>query len=242
MQDIDDMIARYQPSSQAIATVQSVKLVLLVGISGAGKDTIKQKLLASGDYHDVVSHTTRAPRENRGKLETDGVEYHFVSMDQMSAMLKRHEIIEANRYSNNVYATSVHEFEQARDEARIAITDIDINGVEVYEAIAPKSTSAIFLVPPSYDVWVQRWRLRYGDDYIHHLDDFERRKQTAIAELRHVLNVSYFFFVVNDDLDRAVQEVDTIARSGSQSSERRQYARGVVTEVLNAMETDSKTI
>lgn len=239
MQDVDDIIASYQPSQQAVATVRSVKLVLLVGISGAGKDTIKQKLLSSGDYHDVVSHTTRQPRENRGKLETDGVEYHFVSMDQMIGMLDRHEIIEANRYSNNIYATSVQEFEQARDEARIAVTDIDINGVETYEAIAHDSVSAIFLVPPSYDVWVQRWRLRYGDDYVNHLDDFERRKQTAIAELHHVIDAPYFFFVVNDDLNRAVQEVDTIARTGGQSEEGRHYAKSVIGEVLRAMEDDS---
>lgn len=238
MQDIDTVIANYQPSPQAVETVRSVKLVLLVGISGAGKDTIKQKLLSSGNYHDVVSHTTRQPRENRGKLETNGIEYHFVSMDQMASMLERHELIEANRYSNNVYATSVHEFEQARDEAQIAITDIDINGVEAYEAIAPDSMSAIFLIPPSYDVWVQRWRRRYGDDYVNHLDDFERRKQTAIAELKHVINTPYFFFVVNDDLDQAVQDVDTIARTGSQSLERRQYAKNVVKDVLEAMENE----
>ncbi len=240
MHDIDDMIARYHPSPQAVETVRSVKLVLLVGISGAGKDTIKQKLLASGDYHDVVSHTTRLPRENRGKLETDGIEYHFVSMDQMIGMLQRHELIEANRYSNNIYATSVHEFEQARDEARIAITDIDINGVETYAAIASGSMSAIFLTPPSYDVWVQRWRHRYGDDYVNHLDDFERRRQTAIAELRHVINAPYFFFVVNDDLNEAVTEVDTIARTGGQTEERRQYAKSVVENVLRAMERGSR--
>jgi guanylate kinase len=239
MQDVDEMIASYQPTQQAIDVIRSIRLTLLVGISGAGKDTIKQKLLTSGDYHDVVSHTTRAPRENHGKLETDGVEYHFVSMDQMVGMLDRHEIIEANRYSNNVYATSVHEFEQARDEARIAISDIDINGVEAYKDIAPDSVSAIFLIPPSYDVWVQRWRLRYGDDYVNHLDDFERRKKTAIAELRHVIDTPYFFFVVNDSLNQAVQDVDTIARTGQQNQERRQYAKSVVENVLRDMESES---
>ena len=236
MKDVDDLIANYQPSGAAIQTVRSVKLTLLVGISGAGKDTIKQKLLVSGDYHDVVSHTTRPPRLNRGKLEVDGLEYHFVSMDEMTAMLERHELIEANRYSNNVYATSVAEFEHAHSEGRIAITDLDINGVEVYKTIAPESVSPIFLIPPSYDVWAERWRLRYGDDYRSHLDDFERRKQTAITELKHVLDMPYFFYVINDNLETAIAEVDAIAKTGQQRGTDRQRGRAVVETLLFQMQ------
>lgn len=236
MKDVDALIADYYPSEAAIETVRSVKLVLLVGISGAGKDTIKQKLLATGDYHDVVSHTTRAPRLNRGKMETEGMEYHFVSMDEMTNMLEQRQLIEANRYSNNVYATSVAEFEYARSENRIAITDLDINGVEMYKKIASKSVSPIFLIPPSYQVWFERWRLRYGDNYMDHMDDFERRKQTAIAELRHVIDTPYFFFVINDSLDAAVTEVDAIAKSSRQHATERQKGRAVAEALLFEME------
>lgn len=235
MKDIDALIADYYPSEMAIQTVRSVNLVLLVGISGAGKDTIKQKLLLSGDYHDVVSHTTRQPRLNHGKMETQGVEYHFVSMEEMVMMLERRELIEANRYSNNIYATSVMEFESARKEKRIAITDLDINGVETYKTIAPHSVAPIFLIPPSYSVWAERWRLRYGDDYASHLDDFERRKQTAIAELAHVIDTPYFFFVVNDDLDVAIAEVDAIAKTGVQQDAIRQKGRLVAETLLSEM-------
>lgn len=235
MKDIDALITHYNPSEAAIQTVRSVKLALLVGISGAGKDTIKQQLLQSGEYHDVVSHTTRLPRSNRGKAETQGIEYHFVSMGEMTDMLENHELIEANRYSNNVYATSVIEFEHARKEKRIAITDVDINGVEIYKTIAPDSVFPIFLVPPTYAVWVQRWRQRYGDDYVNHLDDFERRKQTAIAELEHVMQTSYFFYVINDTLDAAIAEVDAIAKSGQQHEADRQKGRMAVETLLFQM-------
>lgn len=236
MKDTDTLIANYQPSQNAIEIVRSVKLVLLVGISGAGKDTVKHKLLATDEYHDVVSHTTRAPRLNRGKMETQGVEYHFVSNDEMNGMLERHELIEANRYSNNVYATSVAEFEQARQEHRIAITDLDINGVEIYKSIAPDSVSPIFLIPPSYDVWVDRWRQRYGDDYVSHMHDFERRKQTAITELKHVIEMPYFFYVINDTLDQTIADVDAIAKSGRQHGTDRQKGKAAVEALLFEMQ------
>jgi guanylate kinase len=236
MKDVDDLIAAYAPTAEAIETVRSVKIVLLVGISGAGKDTIKQKLLATGKYHDIVSHTTRAPRLNRGKQEVDGVEYHFVSMDDMTQKLEHHALIEANRYSNNIYATSVEEFEKASREHRIAITDLDINGVEVYKAISPDLVYPIFLIPPSYEVWFERWKQRYGDDYAAHLDDFERRKQTAIDELRHVAKAPYFFFVVNDSLDDSIRRVEMIARTGHQDDAARTAGRIAAEALLAAME------
>lgn len=236
MKDVDALIADYYPSEAAIEIVRSVKLVLLVGISGAGKDTIKQKLLATGDYHDVVSHTTRAPRLNRGKMETQGVEYHFVSMAEMTNMLEQHQLIEANRYSDNIYATSVVEFEHARSENHIAITDLDINGVEVYKKIAPESVSPIFLIPPSYGVWFERWRRRYGDNYADHMDDFEQRKQTAIIELKHVIDSPYFFFVINDSLDVAIAQVNAIAKSGKQHVTERQKGRAAAEALLFEME------
>lgn len=209
-------------------------MVFLVGISGAGKDTIKSRLLVTGEYHDIVSHTTRAPRENRGVLEKDGIDYHFVTMEQIKGMLVRHELVEANLYSNNVYATSTAEFEKAQAENKIPIADIDINGVASYQAIAPKARP-IFLIPPSYDVWVERWRRRYGDDYASHMDDFERRKQTAIRELEHSLAVPYFYYVINDDLDKTAAAVEAIARTGKQAEEDRDKGRRMVQAILDAM-------
>lgn len=235
MNDVDDLIAAYAPTNEAITTVRSVKTVLLVGISGAGKDTIKHRLLLGGEFRDIVSHTTRQPRANRGKMEVDGYEYHFVSLDQMKDMLQRRELIEANRYSNNIYATSSAEFGLAAAEGKIAITDIDINGVEAYKAIAPESVFPIFLIPPTYEVWFERWRQRYGDDYVNHLDDFERRQQTAIIELRHVLATPHFFFVINDDLERAISRVERIAHTGHQNEAELRAGRLAAEQLLDVM-------
>lgn len=238
MEDLGAKIAAYRPSPKAIAAVRSVRSILLVGISGAGKDTIKQRLLTTGRYRDIISHTTRKPRENRGKLEHDGVDYHFVSKDQIVKMLDDHELIEGNLYGGNVYATSVAEFEKTQQEGKIGIIDIDVNGVTVLKSIAPSRVCPVFLTPPSFDVWFERWKKRYGDDYRDHLDDFAKRKQTAIDELRHVLATPYYLFVINDDLEKALDEVSEISTSGMQPREDYQRGKRAVEQLLEELEAN----
>jgi len=224
MTSLEHIAHHYTADQQAIETVQSVPVVLLAGISGAGKDTIKKELLATGDYHKIVTTTTRQPRPG----EKDGMHYHFVSLDKVQEMLENHELIEANYYSNNVYGASVAEFQKAHDEDKIAIADIDVNGVEAFMRIAPENVHPIFLVPPSYVEWYERWQSRYGDTYSEHLDDLARRKATAVDELLHVEKTPYFFIVVNDELEQAVREVGEIARTGQQDDVAHRHGRGVL--------------
>jgi len=231
MKDLDRLAQEYKANQRAIEIVQSVPIVLLAGISGAGKDTIKKVLLGTGEYHKIITTTTRSPRPG----EENGVHYHFVSMERVMEMLANHELIEANYYSNNVYGASVAEFQKAHDEQKIAIADIDVNGVAAFMQIAPKTIRPIFLVPPSYDEWYERWRNRYGDSYTEHLDDLQRRKTTAIDELEHVLNVPYYHIVINDDLEVAAKEVGEIAHSGVQNETGAQRGRAILRAVLEDM-------
>ena len=76
--NLENLIKNYQPNQAASDVVQRTKIVLLVGISGAGKDTVKRRLLEDNDFADIVSYTTRQPRQNAGVLETPGVVYHFI--------------------------------------------------------------------------------------------------------------------------------------------------------------------
>src|SRR5206468_230691 len=119
-------LAAYQPAEKTVELVQQTPIVLLVGISGAGKDTIKHHLLESGNYHHIVSHTTRAPRENHDVLEQDGVDYHFIDLAQAESLLDEGRFVEAKMYSGNVYGTSAAEIQAAHDENKIAITDIEV--------------------------------------------------------------------------------------------------------------------
>ena len=70
-------------------------------------------------------------------------------------MLQNNEFIEAKFVHGTVYGTSVAELKLAHDQNRVAITDIDVQGVEEYERLAPDSI-AIFIVPPNSQTWIER--------------------------------------------------------------------------------------
>lgn len=208
--ELQEQIDTYEISDSAVATVQTTPIVLLVGVSGAGKDTIKHRLLETGKYHHIVSHTTRAPRENNGVLEQDGVDYHFIGLEKAQEMLTDHAYIEAKMYSGNVYGTSVAEIQKAHDDSKVAITDLDVQGVAEYKEISP-TVIAIFILPPNYEEWQRRLLKRYGQAGVDPAD-LEKRMHAAIAELEEALCKPYYHYVVNENLDEAVEAVDSIAR------------------------------
>jgi len=206
---LQTLVDAYTISPAAVELVRKTPVTLLVGVSGAGKDTIKHELLKTGNYHHIVSHTTRALRENGGVMEQDGVEYHFISKEKAAEMLQNGEFVEAKKYGDNVYGTSVAEIQKAFDEGKIAITDIEVQGVAEYKAISG-SVIAIFILPPSYEEWQRRLHARYGEKGVDPVD-IAKRMQTAIAELEEALDKPYYHFVVNEKLDEAVRAVDSIA-------------------------------
>ena len=222
----------YTVPPKAVDTINQTKIVFLVGVSGAGKDTILQKLLNTGKYRYVVSHTTRRPRYNKGVLEQEGVDYHFIDARTASRMLDREEFIEAKMYGDSIYGTSVAEVKKAYDSNRIAITDIEVQGVTEYKAIAP-NIIPIFLLPPDFETWQRRLLKRYERNEPDP-ENIKRRMQTAKVELQEALNRDYFEFVINDDLDRTVNAVKEIVE-GNLSAEKNQQARKLAEDLLKKL-------
>ncbi|MCW1908353.1 MAG: hypothetical protein KIH63_003350 [Candidatus Saccharibacteria bacterium] len=212
---LEDIIASYQPGPEGVDLVKNTPILLVVGVSGAGKDTIKAKLLETDKYHNVVSHTTRLPRSNQGVMEQDGVEYHFVSLETAELMLRNKGFVEAKYYSGNVYGTSVGEIRLAHDEGKVAINDVEVKGVAEFKAIS-SNVVAVFVLPPSFAIWQQRISSRSGDNTLENID---KRLATARVEIEHAVDVGYFHFVINDDLGATVQEVDDIAHGKLQKSQ-----------------------
>lgn len=207
--ELQKLVESYAIPAAAIELVRQTPVVLLVGISGAGKDTIKHRLLETGNYHHIVSHTTRALRTNAGVMEQDGREYHFISKEQAVEMIHRGEFIEAKMYSGNLYGTSVAEIQKAHDDGKIAITDLEVQGVAEYKEIS-SNVIAEFILPPSYNEWQRRLQARYGEKGGDPAD-IAKRMQTAIVELKEALERPYYHFVVNEELDEAVAAADSIA-------------------------------
>ena len=229
--NIQTLIENYQPTETAVELVKKANIALLAGISGAGKDTIKKRLLQDVTFSDIISHTTRPPRRNNNRPEIDGVDYHFIDLEQAEQMVKNREFIEAKFVHGTVYGTSVAELQRIYEAGQSAITDIDVQGVAEYEALVPDNIS-IFLVPPDCQTWLERLKTRYVNDK-EFQSEWPKRCDSAIRELKHVLEVPYYHVVINDDLDRAVRVCREIINRGDLFNQKDDEARLAARNLLN---------
>ena len=238
--DLARKLSTYRPTTATVELIKKTPILLLVGPTGAGKDSLKEHLLTTGGYHHIVSHTTRPPRINQGVPERDGREYHFIDDATAKKMLDEQAFIEAKIYSGNLYGTSVAEIQSAHDEDKIAMTDIEVQGVAEYKTLDP-GVIAIFLLPPNYDTWQTRLRRRYGD--VVDAVDTRRRMQTAQEEIEQLLNTDYYVALINDDLDATFKQVQSIAKTKPRptidDSAAREVAKRLARDIQNHLaETD----
>lgn len=218
----------YTVPPKAVELIKSAEIVFLVGITAAGKDTVINELLKSGDYHYIVSHTTRPPRYNHGILERDGFEYHFIDLQKAEDMLDHQEFIEAKRVHGNIYGTSVAEIQAAKDKSEIAISEIEVQGIAEYRSVSD-TVLPIFMLPPNFATWQERLIKRYGGEV--DPQDLRKRMETAKSELQEALDKDYFEFVVNEDLNTTISVVDKIAH-GSLSTAKNEEARVIAQRLL----------
>lgn len=201
-------LQKYIPTDDAVELVQETPMLFVVGVFGAGKGTVIHQLLGSGKYHKIVSHTTRPKRENDGKFEQDGIDYHFVDFATAEHMISEQAFLEAKLvHDSDIYGTSTAEIQMAHDEGKTALTDIDVQGVVEYMQVSNKA-QAVFLLPPSFDVWQERLNKRYGGQLPE--DMYRRRMNSSLYELGHALESPYFHFVVNNKIAKAVADIEKI--------------------------------
>jgi len=234
--DLTQKLQDYTPDADAIEMVKSARIALLVGIAGAGKDTIKHELLKSDEFRDIVSHTTRAPRENNGVPEVDGREYHFIDIESALKLVEQKAFVEVKAvHGDTLYGTSVAEIRAGQDEGKISITDIDVQGVGEYKQYS-QNVVALFILPPSYDTWRERLARRYQTT-----DEFEaewpKRRGSAIKELEFALSVPYYHFIINDDLQRSVRIAGQIARKPDGFRREDDEARLVARDILEELKS-----
>lgn len=230
--DISEKIQSYRLGEEGRSVVRKARMIMLAGIISAGKDALGKKLAESGAYHIIVSHTTRQLRKNNGIMEQDGREYHFVTPEKILELMDKQEMVEVNDFGGNVYGASLAEFRYAVEQHKIAMSDIDINGILNLREIAGDSLTAIFVVPPDFDTWISRFRGRYESDEAF-AADYEHRKQISIDELERALEIPSFHFIINDDLDRSVEVIAKLAaREKDEVTSGDEPARVVVRKLL----------
>jgi guanylate kinase len=176
-------------------------LVLIVsGPSGSGKSTLVQKILELPRTMASVSCTTRPPR----KTENKGKWYNFVTEEEFRGMVDRGEFLEyAQVFGKNWYGTPRKWVDQARTQKQDLVLEIDVQGALQAKKNLPDAI-AIFVLPPSSADLERRIRERGQDSE----EEIRRRLDRARDEMRSYR--SYDFSVINDDLERAGREVQSI--------------------------------
>lgn len=180
------------------------KLIVFSGPSGAGKDSVLEEYFKT-EHQGVwksVSYTTRAAREN----ERDGVDYHFISVEEFENNIRNGNVLEYTKYGLNYYGTPKAPVDEHLKNGEIVILKIEINGAASIKKKYPDSV-AVFITPPSVEVLEKRLRARGTESDA----DIRRRLEIAGKELDY--KKYYDHIIINDKLENAVNDLDGIVRS-----------------------------
>ena len=177
---------------------RSARLFVVSGPSGGGKGTLVAKV--RGDRPSLgltVSDTTRSPRPG----ETDGVSYYFMDDAEFSRRVSQGEFLEWANVHGHRYGTLLSEVRRNLSAGRSLILEIDVQGGLNVRRIHPDAV-LVFIEPPSMDELEHRLRGRGTEDEA----SIECRLENARREME--LGESYDVRIVNDDLERAAQELE----------------------------------
>lgn len=175
------------------------KFIIISGPSGVGKGTICNVLLKELNAWYSVSMTTRGIREG----EVDGVNYYFISKDEFKKRIDEGKLLEYNIYNDNYYGTPKDKILEKLEEGIDVILEIEVNGARNIKK-SFKDALLIYIAPPSIDVLKERLIGRGTED----LETIEKRLAIANDELKQV--DFYDYVIVNDDLEKAINDVRNV--------------------------------
>lgn len=178
------------------------KLLLFCGPSGSGKTTIVHHLLKK----DIrlafsVSATTRPIRAN----EKDGVDYHFLTVDDFTRRIRNDEFVEWEEvYPDRFYGTLKTEVDRIGSDGRVAVFDVDVEGGLRIKEIYGERLLSVFVMPPSVDELRRRLHSRNSET----AESYMARIDKAELELTYAFRFDKT--VVNDTLEHALEESERV--------------------------------
>ncbi len=186
--------------------------------SGAGKTTITRQMVAEHDNLSLsVSTTTRPIRSG----EMHGEHYHFVSVEDFRRAVDEGRFLEWAKVHDNLYGSDARWVDRQLDDGRDILFDIDVQGGHQIRAARPQAI-LIVIVPPSWDELEKRLRGRGTDD------DQVIAKRLAAAHKELVDAQDYDVVVVNDQLEKALEDVRHVLRGGYDDRLARLVLEGLV--------------
>ncbi len=227
LDEFQRILQDYHLSEGTKKVLAATKLVLLAAPTSSGRNTLIRGLLATGQYHYIVSDTTRQPRINDGVAEKNGVEYWFRTEDEFLEGLRQGRYLEAAIiHGQQVSGISICELEKAQEQDKIPITDIEVVGVGNIMRLKP-DTLAIFVLPPSFD----EWQRRIHERGVMEPHEFQRRLRSAANEFKDALSHDHYVYVINDNLDNCVQMIHRIAHQSVRDRTTETKARTLAEEL-----------
>ncbi len=177
-------------------------LIILISPSGGGKSAIlKQVLHNNKNIKYSISYTTRKPR----KTEKTGIDYNFISDEEFRELQKSGDLLESALVHGYWYGTSKKYIETELNKGHHIIMDIDVQGAK--QIISKKDDAvSIFILPPSNKILIDRLIGRGTDSK----EEIEIRLRNANNEMREITCFQYL--IINDDFDKAVQQVMDIIK------------------------------
>ena len=176
------------------------KTFIISGPSGVGKSTVLSALLEKRpNVYFSVSATTRDPRPG----ELDGIHYHFMDVDSFRKWIAMDQFLEYAEYVGNFYGTPKRFVDEAMDQGKHVILDIEVQGAIQVTSKRP-DTVRIFIAPPSWSELERRLTERGTDSK----DKIQKRLLRAKVEFQTAH--TYDYFVINDTVENAVKELDAI--------------------------------
>lgn len=176
-------------------------LIVLSGLSGAGKDVILTRLKRSYDFEHITTVTTRTQRAN----ESDNIDYRFVSREKFQEMIERNELLEWAEVYSNWYGVPREPIKQALDRGQDVVVKVDVQGAATIKKILPQAVF-IFVTPPSIEDLVLRLKQRRTESPA----ELALRTQTAGEELKHLHLFDYIIFNRQEEIDRALADIKAI--------------------------------
>ncbi|HCB11394.1 MAG TPA: guanylate kinase [Cyanobacteria bacterium UBA11991] len=178
------------------------KLFVISGFSGVGKGTVINRFMQKHkDFVLSVSCTTRKPRPG----ETDGVNYFFLSNEEFEKNIRENKFLEYAKFAEHYYGTKKKYIEEKLREGFHVILEIDTQGALQVKKKIPEAV-LIFIAPPSIEELEHRLRGRHTEDE----ETIQKRLSQVSIELERAKQ--YDYTVVNDDVDRAVSEIEEIVK------------------------------
>ncbi len=180
------------------------QLIVFSGPSGVGKGTVLKEFLKNRENVALsVSATTRQPRPG----EENGVHYYFLTKEDFLKKVEEGNMLEYAQYNQNYYGTPKDKVEEALEQGRDIILEIEVQGALLVKEKCPDAL-LVFVMPPSWQELRSRLVGRNTEDAV----TIENRLTIARQELQQA--VHYDYILVNDSVAEAAQRLEHIIEAG----------------------------